>query len=218
VQAILTITASFVLTTVLGGLLGAYLQRRTWDHQNDVRVEESGLSRADEISHQVMRLLDKRLYRMLRLYVACRTGHADAVGQQSREERLHSYDAVLFEWNDQLNSTLALIGTYFGKAARDWLEAEIYLGFQRVGARLEDLYRLSIVDAERRGVEDEVRQGLNDLNHGVYSLGVFLAGQVLARQVGRQALHPVQSVQSPGEVGGRGIPLLSPKPPGHPAG
>jgi hypothetical protein len=207
---IVTIAVSFVLTTVVGGLIGTYLQRRTWDHQNHVRVEESGLSRADEISHQVMRLLDKRLYRMLRLYVACRTGHTDAEGQETRQERLHDYDAVLFEWNDQLNSTLALIGTYFGRAARDWLEAEVYLGFQLVGARLEDLYRLSTVDAERRGVEDEVRGGLNDLNDRVYRLGVFLAGQVLARRVGRQALQPIHYVQSPGEVAGRGIPMLTP--------
>ena len=27
----------------LGGLLGAYLQRRTWDHQNEVRVQEASL-------------------------------------------------------------------------------------------------------------------------------------------------------------------------------
>ena len=42
------IIVGFVLTTLLGGLLGTYLQRRTWDHQNEARLREEGLRRAGE--------------------------------------------------------------------------------------------------------------------------------------------------------------------------
>jgi type II secretory pathway pseudopilin PulG len=40
------IVVGFLLTTVLGGLLGTYLQQRTWEHQNRARLREDELRRA----------------------------------------------------------------------------------------------------------------------------------------------------------------------------
>ncbi len=34
-ETLVPLVVGFVLTTVLGGLLGTYLQWRTWDHQNE---------------------------------------------------------------------------------------------------------------------------------------------------------------------------------------
>jgi hypothetical protein len=41
---------------------------------------------------------------------------------------------VLHEWNDRLNLNLALMGTYFGESARDWLDLVIYENFRSVGS------------------------------------------------------------------------------------
>jgi hypothetical protein len=209
VEQLLTLGAGFVLTTVLGGLLGAHLQKRTWDHQNTVRVEEAALAKADETSQRIMQLLDKRLYRMLRLYNACRSGSPLARDKGLVVRRLREYDEVLLEWNDQLNGNLALTGTYFGEGARGWLEVEIYIPVQRVGFDLERMYRATMSGGDDPEAEGRVRLGLNDLNDRIYRLGVFLSGQMLARSVGARAPRPLGHPRSPGEVPGRGIALVS---------
>jgi hypothetical protein len=208
VEALRTVALSFVFTTVFGGLIGTWLQRRTWKHQNDVRATEAALARADEVCRQLMQLLDRRLYRMLRLYVLCRDDHQAGYENQGLEERLAEYDAVLHEWNDQLNSGLAVIGTYFGRTARDWLEDEIYAGFQTVGGDLEALYRLARDEADRSDEQESVRQGLDDLNDRVYRMGVFLTAQILQGAVGSSASKPIDLVDSPAAVRARGTPLL----------
>jgi len=42
-ETLVPLVVGFVLTTVLGGVLGTYLQRRTWDHQNEARLREEEL-------------------------------------------------------------------------------------------------------------------------------------------------------------------------------
>ena len=204
---LLTLVAGFLLTTVLGGVLGAFLQRRTWDHQHTVQAEQAAVTRADEVCRHTMGLLDKRLYRMLRLYFACRAAKNDAATTATLNERLQDYNAVLYEWNDHLNSGLALVSTYFGQRARDWLEVEIYLGFQQVGTDLERLYALSRTDSERTDLLTQVRLGLEEMNDRVYRLGAFMTSQLLRQNVGRNAADPVPPVDAPADVRGRAVPL-----------
>jgi len=45
-ETLVPLVVGFVLTTVLGGVLGSYLQRRSWDHQNEARLREEELRRA----------------------------------------------------------------------------------------------------------------------------------------------------------------------------
>jgi hypothetical protein len=204
---LLALLAGFLLTTVLGGLLGAMLQRRTWDHQHAVQAEQAAVTRADEVCRQTMGLLDKRLYRMLRLYFACRAPDDEADAASTLSGRLQDYNAVLYEWNDQLNSGLALTSTYFGQRARDWLEVEVYAGFQQVGSDLERLYALSRTNSERTELLQQVRLGLEGMNDRVYRLGAFMTSQLLRQNVGRHAADPVPAVDSPSDVRGRAVPL-----------
>jgi hypothetical protein len=55
-------------TSVLGGLLGTHLQRRSWEHQNEVQLREAELDRAGRVCQAASGLLDKRRHRMLRLF------------------------------------------------------------------------------------------------------------------------------------------------------
>lgn len=208
-----TLIGGFVLTTVLGGLLGTLFQRRTWEHQHAVRATEAELARADETSQRVMELLDKRLYRMLRLYQGCRAGSPLRGDIDLLGRRLRDYDVVLFEWNDHLNANLALTGTYFGQDARTWLE-QVYVAFQQVGADLENLYRVALRSESDPATEERVRSGLVNLNDRVYRLGVFLTGQILARKVGARSPRPMGYPQTPEDVSGHAIPLQSADTPG----
>ena len=214
-KEIVLVVVTFLLTTVLGGLLGAWLQQRSWDHQNEARLIEEELRSADRSSQQLSQLLDKRLYRMLRMYYAVYRSSGVDVPPEVLAQRLSDYDAVLFEWNDQLNLNLARIATYFGGPARDWLADQIYARFQDVGQRLEAAYRSAAAGTTPAG-QTELQRDLYALNDQIYRLGVFMMTQLRSGDVGRKAPAPLARGTSPGAMAGRGIPLAGLEPQDQP--
>ena len=58
----------FLVTTVLGGILGYYFQSRAWTHQNRVRLLEAEQTAATKLFDEISRLMDQRLYRMRQLH------------------------------------------------------------------------------------------------------------------------------------------------------
>lgn len=198
-NALIPIVVGFALTTVLGGFLGSWLQQRAWDHQKEAQLREDELQRAGVVCQEVSKLLDKRLYRMLRFYhaLASDTGMPDS----SRvEDSLREYNAVLYEWNDSLNLNLALVGTYFGEAARDWLDRQIYENYKQIGAELESYYQRSTQDAPADLSLDGIKANLDSLSSQVYQLGVFMMTQLREGHVGRTAVDPLQLSRSPSQV------------------
>jgi hypothetical protein len=186
-------------------MLGTWLQRGTWKRQNDVQLRQDELRHADSVCQQVSKLLDKRLYRMRRLYSAL----ASDLGLPERSERIQAclkeYDDVLYEWNDGLNLNLALMGAYFGAEARDWLHFQIYEQFKQAGSELEDYYLRSVRSdpALRRRPEaslPEIRAHLDLLGNQVYQLGFFMMTQIRDGKVGRTAPNPLSVSLSPGKV------------------
>ena len=71
-QQLLLLVTGFVLTSVLGGLLGYWLQSRSWAHQHDVQRRDEERQHALKTFEEISLLLDRRLYRMRRLYWAAR--------------------------------------------------------------------------------------------------------------------------------------------------
>lgn len=202
---IIPIVVGFLLTTVLGGLLGTWLQHRTWKRQNEVQLREEELSHADRVCQQVSKLLDKRLYRMRRLHSAL----ASDPGLPERSERIEAclkeHDDVMYEWNDGLNLNLALMGAYFGIGARDWLHFNIYEQFEQLSAQLEDYCLKSIRnDPAPRNLPENILPKIGkaiDLLEGqVYQLGVFMMTQIRDGDVGRKAPDPLSVSPSPGKV------------------
>jgi hypothetical protein len=196
------VVVGFALTTVLGGLLGTYLQRRSWDHQNEARLRDEEFRHADEVCAAISQLLDKRLYRMLRLFYSVRRLSNDSTSTQDVEQRLSDYNSVLYEWNDRLNLNLALVGTYFGESARDWLDNQIYENFQRAGSDLETLYRHAKASSESPVIAETLERELLLLNDQVYRIGVFMMTQLRAGSVGREAPQPLALIDSPANVPG----------------
>jgi hypothetical protein len=188
---VISIVLGFLLTTVLGGWWATILQQRSWERQNDLRLREDEAKRAGEVCHDVTSLLDKRLYRMQRLHWAIEAFQRDQATEQNLTDKLDDYNAVLYEWNDRLNLNLAMIGSSFGRSAREFLYL-LYEHFQRVGSSLEEA-----LESARRG-EDAVPmlQRLNaeyegwdegSLNNRVYLLGLALMTQLREGLVGRSA-------------------------------
>jgi len=97
---ILNLLVGFILTTVLGGVLGSYLQQRSWNHQNKIRLKEEELRQGSEVCHSVSQLLDKRLYRMRLLSTACQRYPQGSLSKEVLEQRYQDHDEVLYEWID----------------------------------------------------------------------------------------------------------------------
>ena len=131
------IGCGLLLTTVAGGLLGVYLQRRSWSHQYNVQLAAAARDRAVALFEELSRLLDRRLYRMRRLYWTLRRERERPLSERGAKS-LEAYDAVLFEWNDNINRNLALLERSFGSRMRKQLDDEIGATMRSVGVALEN--------------------------------------------------------------------------------
>jgi hypothetical protein len=199
------IVVSFLLTTVLGGLLSTYLQKSTWNHQRKASLSDRELQKADAVCRQVSNLQDKLLYRMLRLYHALKTSDASE-GTKIAEDQLEGYNETLFEWNDQRNVSLALIGAYFGQDARG-LHRAIHEQCELAETELDVMYK----DVTQHGsltIDVSNLQGhLHKLNELTYTLGVFMMIQIRSGHVGRKAPNCVKLQDSPALIADPPMPL-----------
>jgi hypothetical protein len=129
---VVLLVLGFVLTTVVGGVLGYYFQRRTWDANR----RESERSAAADVFDGISRGMDERLYRMRLVYWGLRSGDKERIAAAMTE-----YRATLVKWNDNLNRNLALVQRYFGREIWAFLSGVLYEEFAIIGRHLEDWHR-----------------------------------------------------------------------------
>ena len=206
-RSLIPLTVGFLLTTIIGGAFGSWLQRRSWTHQRTVVLADKELRASAKVSQQLSGLMDKRLYRMLRLYYALRSADDSESAREIVQARLQDYNGVLYEWNDRLNMNLALVGTYFGRSAQDWFQVEIYERCQTAGAELETMYRHFVEHEPTADDQANIELHLNLLNDRIYRLGMFMMTQQRGGDVGRTAPHAVKRADSPQNVDGAAVTL-----------
>src|SRR3954453_16824668 len=136
-EQLIPLITGFFLTTVLGGGLGFFFQRRTWEHQHGVVLEEQERERAARVFEEVSRLLDKRLYRMRLVYWPLARERENSE-LSTTGAPWDEYKSVVRDWNDSINRNLALIQQYFGIGMRNIFDYEIGDRVVRIGKQLED--------------------------------------------------------------------------------
>jgi hypothetical protein len=178
------LVAGFLLTGVLGGALGFVFQRLTWAHQHEVQRREEEYRLAVKIFEEVSSLLDRRLYRMRRVYWAARRRHEGASGDQL-STALDDYRDVLLVWNDNLNRVQALVDTYFGSGVRRQLEVDIFERYASVGRVLDDFVRH--VSSSEPCEDPRVGRRLDQLSYQVYRLNSRMLKLMQEQRIGRSA-------------------------------
>ena len=183
---VIAVVVGFLLTTVAGGWWASQLQQRAWLRQNEVQLRQAEQESAAGACREITSLLDRRLYRMQRLVWATTSGDLEEL-----ERRRQEYVAVLFDWNDHLNTNLSVVGTYFGNKARGQLEG-LYEEFKRVGSDVEDLVRGATRGEPNSGLADRASaelegRGAGSVNDRVHQFGLLLMGRVRDGKVGRKA-------------------------------
>jgi len=205
---VVLLVLGFVLTTVVGGVLAYGFQARAWKHQHDTARRDNEREQALKTFEEVSTRMDTRLFRMRRLYWAC---FQKAFGTQDEEDWNRAradYSAAVFEWNDNLNRTLALAQTYFGGALRQELEDGIYEEFAALGRAMTAIVRwVESGVAERRGL-NRFGHRLNSLSKRVYAINVHMLQMLEEDRLGNNApgetARPPSDVLPPVELGSRG--------------
>jgi hypothetical protein len=179
-EQIIILGIGFILTSVIGGLLGYYFQNRSWRYQNTEKLAETERRTATAVYEEISKILDKRLYRMAQLHWKLQD---PATEHEILEKHMNNYRDVLYEWNDMLNRNLALTQAYFGNEIRTILENTIFEEFKRIGRSLEATYiqkrKNSTIVSSEQADKDLVK-----LSHNVYSLNLKMIELVQNGKVG----------------------------------
>jgi peptidoglycan hydrolase-like protein with peptidoglycan-binding domain len=168
----------FILTTVVGGALGYYFQRRTWDANR----RESERTAAASVFDDISRAMDERLYRMRLVYWALK-GDDD----QRIAAAMDEYRAVLVKWNDNLNRNLALVQRYFGRRVWAFVSDVLYEEFAVIGRHLEDWYRRRLdggVGSAEDGRLSVTGRRLQALSNDIFELNRFMIAMIQRGGVG----------------------------------
>lgn len=131
-------------------------------------------------------LLDRRLYRMKRVYWSAKRIAPAPAGKRDLETARVACQAVVEGWNDNLNRLLALVQTHFGKPMRERLQLELYNTYAAVGEELDCFVR-EVSVAERGPVRVRpIGRRLNDLGHRVFAFNLLMLAALEREQVGRK--------------------------------
>ncbi len=199
VNQLMLLAVGFLLTGVFGGALGYLFQRRAWAHQHEVERRDEERQQAVKIFEEVSSLLDRRLYRMRRVYWAARR-RVEGNGLDQLSAALDDYRDVLLVWNDNLNRSLALVDTYFGHGVRRQLETDVYGQYAAVGRALDEFVRQASGDHSAVEVPPLARR-LNMLSYQVYRLNSRMLELMQGQHLGRSAPPAAASSAS-------GLPVL----------
>jgi hypothetical protein len=180
-EQLIPLITGFFLTTVLGGGLGFFFQRRTWEHQHGVVLEEQERERAARVFEEVSRLLDKRLYRMRLVYWPLARERENSE-LSTTGAPWDEYKSVVRDWNDSINRNLALIQQYFGIGMRNIFDYEIGDRVVRIGKQLEDA-RTNRAPLSGDAVRD-VGHGLDEVALLIYQFNLEMIRALQAGKVG----------------------------------
>ncbi len=152
---------TFLLTTVLGGVIGEKLQERSWTHQHLIQVCEIERENRNKWLTEISDLMDRRLLAMRKLAWKLEGAHSLKDIEEERKKNLDARD----EWAMRLNSNLWFAETNFGPDARNTLEQEIGGGFNKIYSDFNDLVKRNAPDKEAaRRIESEI----DDFNPTIY--------------------------------------------------
>ena len=140
---LIKLLVGFALTTVCGGVLTFFFQRRQAQYQWIKSRWEKELSESQAAFEEISRLLDRRLYRTRQFLWGFDRS------PEELEARLGEYRKAVTRWNDNVNRILALLAIHFSDEIRNILDNDLGAEFVNVGRLLEQAYFHNKGDFER---------------------------------------------------------------------
>lgn len=162
-QEIAMLLLGFLLTSVVGGFIGTWFQRRSWAHEHLVQVCDAERDTASKGLASLSDLMDKRLLRMRQLAWKLERAHAIGDAEEERKANREARDA----WSMRLNGNLSFTERYFGSQARNNLEVDIAGGFGKIHNEFNDLFESGKLD---KVAIARIEADIDDLNPTIYTL------------------------------------------------
>jgi len=185
---LILLLAGFLLTSVCGALIAAWLQGRAWNHQHLTSVCESEVRAGLEAYQTLSDVMDTRLFRTRRLvWKLEETKTADGVRLERSE-----YRVALDEWNVHLNRNRTMVKRYFGgdsEAAWELIAAE-FAGIQSTLSALLREREGSTDRPKKKGAPSgdgvhELEDALDKLNPEIYYLDDRMLQMIQNQEVGQ---------------------------------
>ena len=101
----------FLLTTVVGGLIGAWFQRAAWRRQARLELLKQAYLDANELFADVSNLVDARYFRLYRWYLCVQDDEAE----DKTADRERRYFEVVARWNEELRTRHNRIRMHLGE-------------------------------------------------------------------------------------------------------
>ncbi|HEY5786598.1 MAG TPA: hypothetical protein VIT65_17665 [Microlunatus sp.] len=194
----------FVLTTVLGGVFGAWFQRLAWRRQARLEMAKQSYIDSTALYSEATRLIDRRYYGLFRWYLSVRDRSATAVV----EARELQYYQTVGVWNESLRILHNRLRMDFGEMRAlafldyaDDFKPEQPESLHYRFVRATQLVRLLFAD---RADLDEVTSAINELNWALTAFANDAANDLMQRSRSLSALKLASSSDeaTPGLISG----------------
>src|SRR5438552_1204237 len=161
----------FILFSVIGALLAARFQYRSWKRQWLVRETSRRIDTATAAYEEVSRVIDTRIFRMKQLVYALRSGDPTRIADRRSE-----YREVLYQWNENLNRYLAKLQIYFGPDVRERYDTG--LAYSIVSLAVQIQKHLDGKIGEDTDSLDTIEEKLGKLDIGAFDFNVELIKKI----------------------------------------
>jgi hypothetical protein len=168
---------AFVLTTVVGGYLAnKYQEKARKDAERAARLHQE-LTRASQVSEEISRALDRRLYRTRVLVWALKDDSPERELQSARD----TYHIALAEWNENLNRLYSLVEYSFGNAMRQELEGNITEEFRSIH---QDIYSCLQNRKDCKSKIQTIEARIDKFNPEIYEYDYKMLAMIRQERVG----------------------------------
>lgn len=158
---------------LLGAVVGAWLQYRSWRQQHWEGLRERKSKVALSTVEGVSQLIDRRLYRQRRFLWSLRRGVPEEILIAQKD-----YQEAIFEWMDNLGRLKAELWLSFGRWAAVRFEEQIHNSFAKIGQSLEAKARSGI-----KGSFYTEERALNVLGRTAYEFTHMLLEKVASEEL-----------------------------------
>jgi hypothetical protein len=179
----------FVLTTVVGGLIGAWFQRAAWRRQARLELLKQAYVDANDLFADVSNLVDARYFRLYRWFLCVQDNDAE----ETIADREQWYFDIVATWNEQLRVRHNRIRMHLGEdRALAFLDyADDFRQDEPQSLHYQFLKATRLVQAARqdRSVVPVALEEINRVNWALTAFANDAADEIMRRATSLQLLR-----------------------------
>lgn len=192
-----------LISVIIGAIAAFIFQQRQSDIRRSIDIREKRIAISREIFDELSRLMDRRLYCTVQLYIWIQSSD-DAM----KISTLINYREAVRDWNYSTNRHVAMLHSFFGEEIRTSFREIVSRGFVRLGSLVESFYR----GVREENIQSEIKRGTESLYHAVSNLNAAMLEMIFEQESLAGLRNDRPSVQRKTGPAPNVVELLSIKP------